>query len=49
MYANSTVYGNVNTVAHGDTWYSAQPEASMGNPPVWVAVTSLAGVGSGCS
>jgi hypothetical protein len=37
-----TVYNNMD-------WYMIQPEASMGNPPVWVPVTSLAAVGSGCS
>lgn len=29
-------------------WYMIQPEASMGNPPMWVPVTSLASVGNGC-
>ena len=37
-----TVYNNMD-------WYMIQPEASMGNPPVWVPVSSLAAVGSGCS
>jgi hypothetical protein len=25
-----------------------QPEASMGNPPMWVPVSSLSSVGQGC-
>ena len=37
-----TVYNNMD-------WYMIQPEASMGNPPMWVPVTSLSSVGSGCS
>jgi LysM repeat protein len=37
-----TVYNNMD-------WYMIQPEASMGNPPAWVPVTSLASVGQGCS
>ena len=30
-------------------WYIIQPEAAMGNPPMWVPVTSLSSVGSGCN
>jgi hypothetical protein len=26
-------------------WYMIQPEASMGNPPMWVPVSSLSSVG----
>ncbi|MFZ2362192.1 MAG: LysM peptidoglycan-binding domain-containing protein [Anaerolineae bacterium] len=37
------------TVYNGMDWYMIQPEASMGNPPMWVPVSSLAAVGSGCS
>ena len=36
-----TVYNNMD-------WYMIQPEASMGNPPVWVPVSSLSSVGQGC-
>jgi LysM repeat protein len=36
-----TVYNNMD-------WYMIQPEASMGNPPMWVPVSSLSGVGQGC-
>lgn len=37
------------TVYNSMDWYMIQPEASMGNPPMWVPVNSLASVGSGCS
>jgi LysM repeat protein len=37
------------TVYNGMDWYMIQPEASMGNPPAWVPVSSLASVGQGCS
>jgi LysM repeat protein len=30
-------------------WYMIQPEADMGNPPMWVPVSSLASVGQGCN
>ena len=33
---------------NGYDWYMIQPEADMGNPPMWVPVSSLAAVGSGC-
>lgn len=36
------------TVYNGMDWYMIQPEASMGNPPMWVPVYSLASVGAGC-
>jgi hypothetical protein len=34
---------------NGYDWYMIQPEADMGNPPMWVPVTSLASVGQGCN
>ena len=37
------------TVYNSMDWYMVQPEASMGNPAMWVPVSSLASVGSGCS
>jgi hypothetical protein len=37
-----TVYNNMD-------WYMIQPEAAMGNPPIWVPVTSLSSVGGGCN
>ena len=37
-----TVYNNMD-------WYMVQPEADMGNPPMWAPVSSLSSVGSGCS
>ena len=36
------------TVYNGMDWYMIQPEASMGNPPMWVPVSSLSSVGQGC-
>jgi LysM repeat protein len=29
-------------------WYMIQPEAAMGNPPMWVPISSLSSIGSGC-
>jgi LysM repeat protein len=31
------------------TWYMIQPEADMGNPPMWVPASSLSMVGPGCN
>jgi LysM repeat protein len=36
------------TTYNGMTWYMIQPEASMGNPPMWVPASSLSMVGPGC-
>lgn len=47
--AGGPVEAKQRTVYNGMDWYMIQPEASMGNPPMWVPVSSLASVGSGCS
>ena len=47
--AGGPVEAKQRTVYNSMDWYMIQPEASMGNPPMWVPVTSLASVGSGCS
>jgi LysM repeat protein len=44
----SPVEAKQRTVYNNMSWYMIQPEASMGNPPMWVPITSLASVGSGC-
>jgi len=36
------------TVYNSMDWYMIQPEASMGNPPMWAPVSSLSSVGQGC-
>ena len=33
---------------HNKNWYLLQPEADMGNHPVWVPASSLSMVGPGC-
>lgn len=47
--AGGPVEAKQRTVYNGMDWYMIQPEASMGNPPMWVPVSSLASVGKGCS
>ena len=47
--AGGPVEAKQRTVYNNMDWYMIQPEASMGNPPMWVPVSSLAAVGSGCS
>ena len=47
--AGGPVEAKQRTVYSGMDWYMIQPEASMGNPPVWVPVSSLSSVGQGCS
>ncbi len=37
------------TVYNSMDWYMVQPEADMGNPPMWAPVSSLSSVGSGCN
>jgi LysM repeat protein len=49
FYTTVKLEAKQRTVYNGMDWYMIQPEASMGNPPMWVPVSSLAGVGSGCS
>ena len=46
--AGGPVEAKQRTVYNGMDWYMIQPEASMGNPPMWVPVSSLASVGQGC-
>jgi LysM repeat protein len=46
--AGGPVEAKQRTVYNNMDWYMIQPEASMGNPPMWVPVSSLASVGQGC-
>ena len=46
--AGGPVEAKQRTVYNNMDWYMIQPEASMGNPPMWVPVTSLSTVGQGC-
>jgi len=46
--AGGPVEAKQRTVYNGMNWYMIQPEASMGNPPMWVPITSLSSVGGGC-
>ena len=47
--AGGPVEAKQRTVYNNMDWYMIQPEASMGNPPTWVPVSSLYSVGGGCS
>lgn len=47
--AGGPVEAKQRTVYNNMDWYMIQPEASMGNPPMWAPVNSLSSVGSGCS
>ncbi len=47
--AGGPVEAKQRTVYNNMDWYMIQPEASAGNPPAWVPVTSLSSVGSGCN
>jgi LysM repeat protein len=47
--AGGPVEAKQRTVYNNMDWYMIQPEASAGNPPMWVPVTSLSSVGSGCN
>jgi LysM repeat protein len=47
--AGGPVEAKQRTVSNNMDWYMIQPEADMGNPPMWVPVSSLASVGAGCS
>jgi hypothetical protein len=45
---NGTFEASQRTTYNGMTWFMIQPEASMGNPPMWAPASSLAIVGPGC-
>ncbi len=47
--AGGPVEAKQRAVYNGMDWYMIQPEAAMGNPPLWAPVTSLSSVGQGCS
>lgn len=46
--AGGPVEAKQRTVYNSMDWYMIQPEADMGNPAMWVPVSSLASVGTGC-
>jgi LysM repeat protein len=47
--AGGPVEAKQRVVYNSMDWYMIQPEASMGNPPMWVPVSSLSSVGQGCN